>query len=277
MGKGDRPASQRNPGPTLPQADDVRNQARAIELFHLAFMQVASAKLRPEDYAIKGGGNLRFFLRSGRRSADADLDYLGSNFTAFGERVNELLTGDAIQRLLRLRDIRAFDARLRKDTETMKRWMLKLARDGMPDATAKVELSNRGEAADPVLEQADADLARKLGGIAVRLNHYPPSVAITQKVGALCDRSETEPRDVFDLDHLFRQYADAVGQAGLDPARAQRAAEVAEDIEYDRYQELVEPYLDEDIVDLFSGGEAWLDMRVRVVTLLREQAKVSSR
>jgi len=256
--------------------DDVRNQARAIELFHLAFMQATSAKLRPEDYAMKGGGNLRFFLQSGRRSADVDFDYLGGNFTAFGERLNDLLTGDAIPRLLRLRNIRAFDVRLRKDNGTTKRWMLKLAREGMPDATTKVEFSNRGEASDPVLEQADADLARKLGGIAVRLNHYPPSVAIAQKVDALLDRNQTEPRDVFDLDHLFRQYPDAIGHAGLDPARVRRAAKVAEDIEYDRYRELVQPYLDEDIVDLYSTEEAWLDMRIRVVTSLRERDKRAS-
>src|SRR4029077_8490599 len=173
---------------------------------------------------------------------------------------------------LKLRDIRVFDARLRKDTETTKRWMLKLARDGMPDATTKVEFSSRGEGAEPVLEQADTALARKLGGIAVRLNHYPPPVAIAQKVDALCDRRETEPRDVFDLDHLFRQYPDAIGQAALDLARGQRAAKAAEDIDYDRYQELVEPYLDEEIVDLYANEEAWLDMRVRVVTLLRERA-----
>jgi hypothetical protein len=166
--------------------------------------------------------------------------------------------------------------RLRTDIGTTKRWMLKLAREGMPDATTKVEFSNRGETSDPVLEQADADLARKLGGIAVRLSHYPPSVAISQKVGALLDRSQTEPRDVFDLDHLFRQYPDAIGQAGLDPVRVRRAASVAEDIEYDRYQDLVEPYLDEDIVDLYSGEQAWLDMRVRVVTSLRERDKLAS-
>jgi len=85
-----------------------------------------------------------------------------------------------------------------------------------------------------------------------------------------------QPRDVFDLDHLFRQYPDAIGQAGLDPARVRRAAKVAEDIEYDRYQDLVEPYLDEEIMDLYSGEQAWLDMRVRVVTSLRERDKLAS-
>src|SRR2546430_9647167 len=85
--------------------DERRTHARAIELFHLAFMQVAATQLRPEDFAVKGGGNLRFFLRSGRRSADLDLDYLGFNFTTFGERVDGLMKGRAIVRLLQLQDI----------------------------------------------------------------------------------------------------------------------------------------------------------------------------
>lgn len=255
-----------------PSADAVRNQARAIELFHLAFMQVVAARLRAQDYALKGGGNLRFFLRSGRRSADLDLDYLGGNFTKFGESVDTLLAGETIPRLLRMRDITMSNVRLRKNSDTTKRWMLKLTRPGMPEATTKVEFSDGGEGATPVLGQVDADLARQLGGVAVRLNHYPAPVAIAQKVGALCDRSQTEPRDVFDLDHLFRHYPDALVTVALD-RRSRQAASIAENITYERYHELVEPYLDETIVDLYSGQEAWMDMRIRVIAALRERAE----
>lgn len=244
----------------------------AIDLFHLAFLQVATAQLRAEDYALKGGGNLRFFLHSGRRSADLDLDYLGQNFDAFAARVTDVLEGAAVRKLLKLRDIDLLDVRLRKSTRTTKRWMLKLARPGMPDATSKVEFSNRGPASDPVLEQADTELARELGGTAARLKHYTPPAAIAQKVDALCDRNKTEPRDVFDLDHLFRQYPEALAQAVLDRDRTLKAAAIAENLEYGPYQELVEPYLDEDIVELHSGEEAWLDMRVRVSAPLRGRA-----
>lgn len=272
MTKDARPAGAGR-GALRPGADEARNQARAIELFQLAFMQAAGARLRPQDYALKGGGNLRFFLKSGRRSADIDLDYLGGNFPAFGENVNELLGGDTIPRLLRLREIALSDVRLRKNTDTTKRWMMKLAGTGMPDATTKVEFSNRGASAEPVLESADAELAGRLGGVAVRLNHYPPPVAIAQKVDALCDRTQNEPRDVFDLDHLIRQYAGALTAAVIDVERVRRAAAVAESIGYERYQELVEPYLDETVVDLYGGAQAWLDMQIRVITRLRERAE----
>lgn len=250
-------------------AEETRRHARAIELFHLAFMQVAAAQLRAEDYAVKGGGNLRFFLGSGRRSAGLDLDYLGDRFDGFRDRVAAVLTGAALPRLLKLRDIRVFDMRLRKDTQTTKRWLFKLARPGMPDATSKVEFSSRGSAERPVLAQADPELARKLGGVAVRLQHYPPAAAIAQKVRALRDRSTTEPRDVFDLDHLARRYAGALADAALEPDLVLAAAKIAEEIPYQRYHELVEPYLDEDIADLYSGAQAWFDMQLRVVTELR--------
>ena len=276
MGRGSRRDERRSdPLPTRPSDDEVRNQARAIELFHLAFMQVAATHVRPEDYAVKGGANLRFFLRSGRRSADIDLDYLGRTFDAFRDRVNGVLTGATITTVLKLHEIRIFDLRLRKDTPTTKRWIFKLARPGMPDATSKVEFSNRSGSGEPVLEQADRDLARRLGGVAVKLRHYPPAVAISQKVDALCDRSATEPRDVFDLDHLFRQYPDALAHAVLEPARVLRAATIAEGIIYEQYHQLVEPFLDEDIAMLYSGEEAWFEMQLRVITVLRQRAEAS--
>jgi hypothetical protein len=273
MEKGHRPGRRTGSSrATTAGADETRLHARAIERFHLAFMQVAATQLRPEDSAVKGGGNLRFFLRSGRRSADLDLDYRGRDFDNFGDRVNAIFTGTALPRLLKLRDIQLVEPRLRKNTATTKRWMFKLTRPGMPDATSKVEFSNRGAEEEVVVDQVDPALATKLGGIAPRLQHYPPPAAVAQKVGALCDRSTTEPRDVFDLDHLIRQYPGALGGAQLQRERLMTAAKIAEDLPYEPYQDLVEPYLDEDIVSLYSGEQAWLGMQIRVVTRLRERA-----
>jgi hypothetical protein len=275
MGRRKRGGERSIPLRAQPSGDEMRNQARAIELFHFAFMQVAATQVRPDDFAVKGGANLRFFLRSGRRSADIDLDYLGRTFDAFRDRMNAVLTGATIPTLLKLHEIRIFDVHLRKDTSTTKRWLCKLARPGMSDATSKVEFSNRGGSGDPVLEQADRGLALRLGGVAVKLKHYPPAVAIFQKVDAVCDRTATEPRDVFDLDYLFRQYPDALAHARLDPARVLLAAKIAEDIAYEQYQELVGPFLDEDIVALYSGEDAWFEMQLRVVTQLRQLAQAS--
>src|ERR1700737_4415081 len=117
MEKGRRRGGRTGPSPAATaSADETRLHARAIELFALAFMQVAPAQLRPADSAVMGGGNLRFFLRSGRRSAVLDLDYRGRDFESFGDRVNAIFTGTALPRLLKLRDIQLVEPRLRKNT-----------------------------------------------------------------------------------------------------------------------------------------------------------------
>src|SRR5437879_5503026 len=134
-----------------PGADERRAHARAIELVHLALMQVAATYLKPQDFAVKGGGNLRFVLRSGRRSAD--LDYVGGNFSVFGDRVEALMKGQALIGLLQLQNITLAELRLPKNTETTKRWKFMLSRPGMQPASSKVEFSNRASTQKPVLGQ----------------------------------------------------------------------------------------------------------------------------
>jgi nucleotidyltransferase AbiEii toxin of type IV toxin-antitoxin system len=256
------------------QETELRKQGRAIELFHLAYCQVAAARLPLDDFALKGGGNLRFFLRSPRRSADLDLDYLGRKFSSFGERMDELLSSRQLAELLRLSDLELrFGGSRAKDTETVKRWKFQLARPGMETASSKIEFSNRGSTAAPVLEQMDPALARRLGGVAARIKHYLPPDAIEQKIRALSDRSATEPRDVFDLDHLFRQFPGALGQSRPDPKKTLAAEERAIDIPYDDYKDLVVEYLEEDLVDVYGTEQGWTDMVLRVVEQLEEKLR----
>lgn len=250
---------------------EARRQARAIELFHLTFLEVASIQLRPiEAYAVKGGVNLRFFLGSRRRSADLDLDHVGRKFGAFAEQVDALFASRQLAELLRTRQLRLVAPRRSKDTDTVKRWKLSLAGPEMADAASKVEVSQRLASGQPVVGPVDDELARRLGGLAVRLQHYAPPVAIEQKVSALAGRSATEPRDVFDLDHLFRAFPDAVAQLRLDEGTTRAAIARALEIAYADYRALVVDYLDEDLVDLFSGEDAWADMVLRVTSRLEE-------
>lgn len=250
----------------------ARKAGRAIEFFHAAFLQVATTQLPLADFALKGGGNLRFFLRSRRRSADLDLDYLGRNFGRFAEQMDKVMTARALSELLRMQGITLiFEGHRTKDTDTMKRWKFGLAQLGMETASSKIEFSNRGPAGDPVVEQSDTELARRLGAVAVRFNHYPPVPAIEQKVNALARRSETEPRDVFDLDHLFVQYPTALPESIVDAGLVRAAIARAREITYAQYQELVVEYLEEDFIPLYGSEQAWTDMAARVVEQLKEQ------
>src|SRR5712692_7055065 len=88
-----------------PESED-RKAGRAIEQFHFAFCEVAATELPLPDFALKGGGNLRMFLRSRRRSRDLDLDFLGKDFDRFADRVDKVVTSRALGELLRVRNIR---------------------------------------------------------------------------------------------------------------------------------------------------------------------------
>ncbi len=250
-----------------------RKAGRAIELFQLAFLEVGVTELPLADFALKGGGNLRFFLRSRRRSRDLDLDYRGQRFARFADRVDRVFHSRALAELLRARGVKLSEPRRSKDTATVKRWKLSLAAHGMEDTASKVEFSGRAASGAPAFERIDEEIARRLRARAVLLNHYPPVRAIEQKVGALAQRSEPQPRDVFDLDHLLREYPEAFAQATLAPATAGAAIARALELTYQDYLKLVVEYLEEDFVPLYGGEQVWNDLVRRVRRQLDERAK----
>ncbi len=50
------------------------NDRQTIEIFHLLFLRAFGARVDKSLFALKGGCNLRFFLKSIRYSEDMDLD-----------------------------------------------------------------------------------------------------------------------------------------------------------------------------------------------------------
>lgn len=255
---------------TQPESED-RIAGRAIEQFHFVFCEVAATELPIQDFALKGGGNLRMFLRSRRRSRDLDFDFLGKDFDRFADRVDRVIASRALGELLRVRGIRLIEPHRTKDTASVKRWELALAASGMEDAPSKIEFSGRGTEHEPALERVDADLARRLRARPVMINHYPPGPAIEQKVTTLAVRSETQPRDVFDLDHLFREYPNDLTQATMGSAVVQRAVARARESKYDDYLRLVVGYLEEEFVPMYGSEEAWNEMLLRVTQQLQSR------
>lgn len=273
------------PGRQRPSQADARRAAlrgahaaaRVIEGFQAAFLEVATATLPVAEYAVKGGMNMRFFFGSVRSSKDMDFDYLGGRFHTWEDHVNGLFDGRALDRLLQLRGIRITGLnRVKKQTEVTRRWTLLLATETVRDANSKVEFSAReaDAAASAARETAsvDPELARALGMGRVSLQHYLPSAAIAQKVGALHGRTHTEPRDVFDLDHLARRFPDALAAAPLDPDAIEAAVERARALTYDEYESAVVPYLEEELWPIFGTAEAWEAVRARVIETLEARA-----
>lgn len=249
----------------------------ALERLHLAFLEVATTQLPIDRFALKGGANLRFFLHSLRRSVDMDFDYLGDpeRSWAFAERVDKVFRSKALAVLLRARQLSIADLRTPKQTETTRRWRFNVNAPGVEGAPSKVEFSGRDQgrhADDYELAAVDAELARRVQARPVRLNHYRPVAAVAQKIGALRLRSETQPRDVFDLDHLFREHPDALSTVQVSPAELRAAKERALALSYDEYAGTVVPYLQEEIAELYGSRDAWGDMQLRVVERLEWKA-----
>ncbi len=259
--------------PTSASEQPERGAARTIEQFHLAFLEVASSQLPLNEFVVKGGVNIRFFFGSGRRSKDIDFDYVGDHFESFGNRVAETIRSDALRRLLATRQIEISNAREDKQTDTTRRWKFKLSRPGVADASSKLEFSNRSSTGAYALEPINADLASQLQGRTPRLNHYLAPAAISQKINALVHRAETQPRDVFDLDHLFIEFPKAIDDAGLTPTDVEAAITRAFGLSYDEYVSTVVDYLDDDFVARLGTQDAWEDMVLRVTGRLQSWSK----
>lgn len=246
----------------------VREGARLIEFLQLAFLQVLPTRLAPADYVVKGGANLRLFYDSRRRSQDIDLDYLGSSFWRAEERVDGVLASRAFADLLRVQGVALVDLVKPKQTDTTRRW--KFAVEG-PGArlNSKIEFSARG-GTDPeyAFEAARADVGRAAGLRAVRANHYLPPAAMRQKIHALAERRETEPRDVFDLDLLVASFPEAVRIGDLPAELVGKAIDAAFAVPFEAYKELVLDFLEEEFAEIYDRREVWEEMVTTVAGFL---------
>ena len=66
-------------------------ERQTIEIFHLHFLRAFGARVDKALFALKGGSNLRFFLKSIRYSEDLDLDIQTMATGTLRNNVNRLL------------------------------------------------------------------------------------------------------------------------------------------------------------------------------------------
>lgn len=246
-----------------------RQGARLVELLQLAFLQVLATRVSPAQYVVKGGANLRLFDESTRRSQHIDFDYLGGAFWRIEDQIDSILVSPALTGFLRLAGFEIADVSKPKQTDTTRRWKFTVVGEGAW-LNSKIEFSARG-AGDPEREMVSARLdalALSVGLRAVRAQHYLPPAAIRQRITALSQRSETEPRDVFDLDFLFARYPRSIQPGDVDPVLLDDAIGDAVAIGYDAYEEMVLDFLEDEIVEIYARPEVWEDMVLGVVARL---------
>ena len=242
-----------------------------VEQFHLLFLDQLGRKLDKRNYALKGGCNLRFYLRSIRYSEDMDLDVQFTPVESLRDRVNQILQGPSLARILQARGLTITHCSAPKQTETTQRWKVSLAAKGSDlSRHTKIEFSRRGMDDPLAFEPVDSRLMREYQLTPILASHYSPESAFKQKISALIHRSQTQARDIFDLDHLLRS---GVSTRGMTlPPQWSVAQQNALAMPHEVFISQVVSYLEPDYQAQYGDPGVWDDMVLRVVESLKGMA-----
>jgi predicted nucleotidyltransferase component of viral defense system len=242
--------------------------AQVIELFHLAFLQIMQARLDQARYVLKGGANLRYFFDSVRYSEDIDLDIDGIAPWTLTEKVDGILDSPTLGIVLRGGGLAVDGYTKPKQTETTRRWKVAIAVAGRRETVrTKIELSHRNGEQRHVLEPVADRIVAPYALRAPMVQHYTADAATEQKIEALAGRSETQARDLFDLDLLLRRQPLKAGT--LDPKILERAAERGLELPVAAFSDQVLPFLDPEVTELYDR-DTWVQMQLFVSGRLLE-------
>lgn len=250
---------------------DLSQQRRHTEYFHLAFLALLGPKLDRHSYALKGGANLRFFLKSMRLSEDMDFDVGGIEIPELRDRVAAILKSDKLKAMLAVRGVRIEHVTESKQTATTQRWKIGLAvPDGDLPVPTKIEFSRRRVLSGTVFETVDPLLVREHQIAPFFARHYPAETAWFQKLEALASRREPQARDVFDLHFLLSSGA-------VDPQRVRaslpaevidRARERCLSLGFKEFKGQILSFLPPDQQRSYDASEVWDAMVLRVLDAL---------
>jgi len=247
------------------------SDAQIVEFFHIAFLDALSKRLDGSRYVLKGGANLRFFFGSVRYSEDIDLDLSGVRPANLEEKVDRVLDSPALESLLRVGGLAVVDASKPKQTETTRRWKLGIAAPNRPSPVrTKIEFSGRNGDDRFRLDTLPGEIVEPYALRPPAIQHYVDDAPAEQKVKALALRSETQARDVFDLELLLRCRPLPTGALGQEILTA--AAELALHLPFAAFRDQVLPFLEPGAIELYDSESSWEQMQTFVAEKL-EQAR----
>jgi len=99
-------------------------------------------------------------------------------------------------------------------------------------------------------------------------NHYLPAGAMEQKIAALALRTETQARDIFDLDFLITRYSAESLAAQPNVYELDLAGRRVFEVTYREYLDLVVTYIDPAFVSMYRSEEEWERIALNVATRL---------
>lgn len=247
-------------------------EAQTIEFFHLAFLNSLTVGDGRTTCVLKGGANLRFFFDSQRYSEDIDLDVVRIKAWNLEEKIDRLLQAPLLSRLLHGSRISIYESSKPKQTDTTQRWKVALASPGRSEPIrTKIEFSHRKLDEGYLLETTPPRVVEPYGLRSPAIQHYTREAALSQKMLALAGRSETQARDVFDLDLLLRHSGPVSGS--VDSELRRNAGDRAMELPYDAYRDQVLPFLEPEVLPLYEGKDAWEEMQTFVARKLESDVE----
>lgn len=252
----------------------MRSDRQAIELFHLVFVAHLGRRVDKSLYAIKGGCNLRFYCRSIRYSEDIDFDIRTMAKTTLENNVNAILKSTAFTQELRSKQIGIEHFTSAKQTDTTQRWKIGLRPAGGSAVPTKIEFSRRkGLDQGYLLEPVDPELVRTYELYPVLAQHYSRETAFCQKIGALCGRTVTQARDIFDLKLLLDGGAGREKLPSDIAAKIPRAIENAMTVGFDEFSGQVRAYLTVDFQEYYGERKVWEALQHEVIDALEQRKR----
>lgn len=248
--------------------DGELTDAQVIEFFHLAFLQVLQSCVGQDHYVLKGGTNLRYFYESLRYSEDIDMDAVSIEPWKLETKIDDALGSPATAILIRSQGLTMAQVTKPKQTEATQRWKLSIEAGGRREPIrTKIEFSHRS--ADPrrVLEAVPDRVVAPYAVRAPTMQHYSADAAIEQKIIALAKRSETQARDVFDLELLLRQHRDGISLS-IDRHIIDLATQRLSELPFGAFQTQVLPFLDVEVAELYDS-DGWGRMQTFVAERLK--------
>lgn len=234
-----------------------------VEFFHLTFLDQLGRKLDKRLYALKGGCNLRFFLRSIRYSQDIDLDVKTIRMDTLQKTVNTILESPGLAMMLRANGLEIAYVSQPKQTETTQRWKVQLKTQAETIFPTKIEFSRRSLDEQIDFEPIDSAVLSTYRLHPIFVPHYSPTIAFKQKIRALASRTETQARDIWDLFHLINAYGIKEG----DGEYLTKACENAFTISFKEFKDQVLAFFPSDLQSQYNA-EIWDQIQLRVIDYL---------
>lgn len=259
-------------------ADIIYSGLQLRELFHIEFLRALGRKLKAENYAVKGGINLRLFFKSLRYSEDMDLDAAGIGVHELKEVVMKILEARSFRENFYgfgIKDVIPPNIKIAKQTSTTQRFKVHLITTAGEDLFTKIEFSRRGFIGRVIIESIPAPVMRSYRLAPLIIAHYDAQSAAAQKIRALASRAAVQARDIFDLYTLSSQIDlnELKKLKSLNHATISKAYERIFEVNFAIFKDTVVSYLCEEDQNIYSNASYWDEIKLKSANFIEELIK----